>query len=235
MQFLKDKRLSKVFELLGSAHTAADVGCDHGYLSAQLIVSGAAKTAVASDISAASVGKAARLAKRLGIEDRMICAEGDGLKPAAPYSPDKIAVCGMGGELIARILEEGAETAQNAELIVMQPMRGEAELRRYLYENGFGIADELVVREGRRFYQVIAASYGKADVIPDGFPKGWFRFGWVMANKRDPQLVSLLYHYRSVYKRELEKAQKKGVCPDGLEEELERTDRLLAFMTGGEK
>ena len=48
---LKDERLSAVFGLIGSAGLVADVGCDHGYLSAELILSGRAERVIASDIS----------------------------------------------------------------------------------------------------------------------------------------------------------------------------------------
>ena len=217
--------------MIGKAETLADVGCDHGYLSAAAILSGAAPYALASDISPVSARKAERLAKKLRIQDRMTVVCCDGLAAVQceepPYS---IAICGMGGELIARILEKGARCARLADKIVMQPMRGEAELRRYLYENCFRITDERVVREGGRFYQIIAAVPNEQDEIPAGFPKDWFRFGWVMARKRDPELIPLLRHYRGVYKRELEKAEDKGASPERILLEIERTEALLRFM-----
>ena len=228
---LKDERLSAVFGLIGSAGLIADVGCDHGYLSAELILSGRAERVIASDISPVSVNKAAALARAYGIVDRMSAVIADGLSPLKDEpGPYKIAVCGMGGKLIARLLEEGAGEASRAELIVMQPMRGEAELRRYLYENAYRITDERVVREGRRFYQVIAAVPNERDTIPEGFPEGWFRFGWVMAQKREPELIPLLRHYRSVYARELGRARAEGKSPENILAELENTEALLRFM-----
>ena len=230
---LKDARLKAVFELMGEQETVADIGCDHGYLSASLIIEGRVKMAIASDISPVSAQKAAKLAKKLGIEQSMraVCADGlDPLRGAEP--PFAIAICGMGGELIARILERGRESALLARRIVMQPMRGEAEHREYLVKNGYGIEAERVVRERGRYYQVISAVPNGENIIPEGFPKDWYRFGWVMAESREPQLLPLLKHYRAVYERELEKAKSKGRSPEAILRELENTESLIRFIGG---
>ena len=227
---LRDGRLKTVYELLGETELVVDVGCDHGYLAAELVLSGKTGRAVASDVSRASVKKAAGLAERLGISGRMTVLEADGLSSAinadAPY---RIAVSGMGGELIAKLVERNRKEAEKAELIVMQPMRGEAELRRYLFENGFGIVDDRVVLDGGRFYQIIAAKYGVENSVPDGFPKGYYRFGWVAADRHPGELLPLLMHYRSVYLKELEKAKAKGNNPEGILKEIELTDAVIRF------
>lgn len=230
-ELLKDARLSAVFEMLGSSPLVIDVGCDHGYLSAALILEGRAERAIASDISPFSVGKARLLFEKHGISGRAFAVQADGLDSLEGEAPPyKAAICGMGGELIARILERGKQAARSAELIVMQPMRGEAELREYLYRNGFGITDERVEVDSGRFYQIIAAKYGGQNKIPDWFPKDWFRFGWVNAQKRDPNLLALLRHYRSVYERELERAAEKGTRPQSVTDEIARTDKLIEYL-----
>ena len=233
---LKDERLKAVLALIGKCKALVDVGCDHGFLSAAAVLSGAAGYALASDVSPVSAQKADRLAKRLGIADSMTAVCADGLSAAAHLEPPfSVAVCGMGGELIARILDEGADTASKAERIVMQPMRGEAELREYLFKNGFGIIDERVIREGKRFYQVIAAVPNGENAVPEGFPKDWFRFGWVMAEKHPEELLPLLLHYRAVYEKELEKARARGRDPEPLIDEIGRVDALIRFMGPAER
>ncbi len=228
-----DDRLKTVLALIGRCETLADVGCDHGFLSAAAVLTGAADHALASDISPVSARKAERLAKRLGISEKMTVICCDGLAAAAAEEPPyTIAVCGMGGELIARILEKNALAAARAERIVMQPMRGEAELREYLFKNGYGITDERVVKEGKRFYQVIAAVPNGDNTVPDWFPKDWFRFGWIAAEKHPGDLMPLLEHYRAVYARELEKARTRGKDPAPLVNEIERVDALMDAMKG---
>ena len=231
MALLRDERLSAVLRMLGKAELVADIGCDHGYLSAALIEERRAERVIASDISPDSVRKAKKLAEALGISERMRVMEADGLETVREEKlPFKLAICGMGGELIAKLLERDGPAAERAELIVMQPMRGEEELRRYLFRNGFGITDECVAYASGRFYQIIAARFGAENAIPEGFPKDQFRFGWVMAQKRDPNLMLLLGKYREVYSGELEKAKSKGRSPERLVSELKKTDELIAFM-----
>ena len=228
---MRDSRLRAVFEMLGEAPLIADIGCDHGYLAAALLKESRAGRVIASDISAYSCEKAASLADELGLTDRMTVCLADGLDPLRNLEPPyRIAISGMGGELIVSIIENGRESAEKADLIVMQPMRGEAELREYLYRNGFGITDERVVLDDGRFYQLISAKYGAADAIPEGFPKNFFRFGWVMAQKKERMLAPLLEHYLSVYERELEKAQIRGKTPERIVEEICRTRELMAFI-----
>lgn len=230
---LRDERLKAVFELLGETELVLDVGCDHGYLSAALVIEGRAERVIASDISPASCEKASLLARKLGIEGRMTAVCADGLKPLAGVKTlFRIALSGMGGELIRDILIRENALARRAELIVMQPMRGEAELREYLFREGFGAVDERVVLDEGRYYQVIAARYGERDELPEGFPKDWFRFGWVMAQRPEKLLLPLLMHYRAAYEKELEKARKKGKTPAFIVEETERTDALIAFVKG---
>lgn len=223
--------MKAAFEMIGGAETVADIGCDHGFLSAALVVSGRAGRAIASDISEASAAKAERLAEALGISARMKTAAADGLAALEGIDPPyKIAVCGMGGELIARILDRESEKAKKASLIVMQPMRGEAELRRYLFENGYRIEDERVVLDEGRYYQLISAVPNADDEIPEGFPKGYFRFGWVMASKPEPLLLPLLRHYRAVYLKELQKAEAQGRRPGRIVDEIANTDALITFV-----
>lgn len=229
--FLKDERLKAVFELMGESSLAADVGCDHGYLAAALIMSGRADRVIASDISPASVRKAAALAQSLGVSDRLIAVRADGLS-AVPADAEgfTVAVCGMGGELIAKLLEANRSVSERASRIVMQPMRGEAELREYLLTNGFGILDERVVLDSGRYYQVIAARYGAPVELPEGFPVGFYRFGPVMASRPEPCLMPLLRHYLAVHEGELEKAAARGRTPEPLVREAANTRRLIEFV-----
>lgn len=220
-------RLAAAAQMLGTAETIWDVGCDHGHLAAALVLSGAAERVIASDISTASVAKANRLVDSLGLFDRVTVVRADGLSGFSPSGEYKLVICGMGGELIAQLLD-GSDLAKAAELIVMQPMRGEEELRSFLYNNGFGIMDEAVAEEDGRFYQLIAAKYGEPCEIPDWFPKEYFRFGWVMCEKPDDNVAALLSSFRSGHAARLEKAVQHGKTPIKLVRELEAVDSIIS-------
>ena len=228
------ERLGAVLDMLGTAETVWDVGCDHGRLACALLKNGAAKHVIATDISPASAAKALRLLNENGLGDRASVAVADGLSGFLPTGRYKLALCGMGGELIAQILKKGDIAASGAELIVMQPMRGEEELRAFLLENDYEFIDERAVFEDGRYYQLIAARRGKRSVVPSWFPKNYYRFGWLMCEKRDPVLMELLQKYRGVYEAQLQKAAAAGRRPQKLVDELDAVDTILRHITAEE-
>ena len=232
MAIVLGARLDAVAEMLGDWDAAADIGADHGRLAVALLQRGQAKRVIASDISDLSLNKARELAAVCGVEERLSIRTADGLKGLQKAEAGALAIAGMGGALIARILGGSPEIARSAERIVMQPMRGTAELRYYLRHNGFRIEDERVVYETGRYYQLIAARFGEPEPIPEGFPEGVYKFGWVMAQKREPLLFPLLQRYRAGHLKRLEKAKKAGVVPEALVRELEQLDALLRFTEG---
>ncbi len=225
------ERLSNVKDMLGYADSVWDVGCDHGYLASALLASGAAKHIYATDLSPVSVAKAERSFEAKGQMDSVSLAVADGLSGFAPKGDYKLALCGMGGELIAQILSSGSAVAEGASLIVMQPMRGEEELRRFLLEAGYTFVDERVVCDDGRFYQIIAARYGGRDEVPAWFPKGYYRFGWLMCDRYDEALFTLLTRFRGVYASQLEIAEASGTRPQKLVSELAAVDKLIGHLT----
>ena len=149
----------------------------------------------------------------------------DGFSGYAPGSCFCAAIAGMGGELIASILENGQAAAHEAKRLVLQPMRGTRELREYLYKNGYGITDELIIAEGSRFYQLICCRYdGIARPCED---QALLEFGAIAYAKRQPELMTLLERtYGSISKR-IEKAAAAGRAPESLIKELNGVRRLM--------
>lgn len=182
-------RLEKALDMLEGLRCPADIGCDHGYLAAALLERKGCERVAACDISLPSLEKAKRLAQRRGLSDRMTFYAGSGLQVLTPGAWDGAAILGMGGELIASILEEGAFIAEKMQKLVLQPMGGEEELRRYLYEKGFHVQEDVILREGRRYYQMLCVMpAGKRDAWPGGFPKDFFLVGYRGFERRDPLL-----------------------------------------------
>ncbi len=223
-------RLAAILDMLGTRKTVADIGADHGRLAVALLQQQRAQRVIASDISDLSLHKARSLARTCNMEALMDFRVADGLTGLQQNEADALVLAGMGGALIARIFETSPEIAQTAGRIVMQPMRGTAELRYYLHHNGFCIEDERIVCESGRYYQILAARYGEPEEIPEGFPEGVYKFGWVMVQKRDPLLLPLLLRYIAGHKKRLQKAQSAGAAPKALIEELEQLEALARML-----
>ena len=158
-------RLQAAANMINGSHLAADIGCDHGRLSVALLQQGRADRVIASDISAPSLQKATELAARCGLGSRLTTVLSDGMAHLGPDEADAIAICGMGGELIARILEANLPAAKNARCITMQPMRGIEELRQFLRKNEFRIIDERLVLDAA--LGIPFAAFAKARVYGD--------------------------------------------------------------------
>ena len=74
-------RMMAVAALIPDDGVVADIGADHGRLSVWLASRG--RRVIAVDISARSLAKAAALASRCGVAERVACG-GDGLEPLEP-------------------------------------------------------------------------------------------------------------------------------------------------------
>lgn len=182
-------RLKKALEMLGGLKRVADIGCDHGYLAATLLEQNDCQKVAACDISLPSLHKAQILGEQRGLLDRMEFFLGSGLQVLTPGDWDGAAILGMGGELIASILEEGAAVAREMDHLVLQPMGGEKELRQYLYAHCYHVQEDVIVQEGWRYYQLVSVSPAeKQDDWPEGFPKDFFLVGYHSFERKDPLL-----------------------------------------------
>ncbi|MBQ3131865.1 MAG: SAM-dependent methyltransferase [Clostridia bacterium] len=217
--------------MINSAHHAADIGCDHGRLSVALLQQGRAKQVTASDISEPSLEKARLLAQKCSLSDKMHTVVSDGISHLSIGCADAIIIAGMGGELIARILSAAPDVAHSTDAIVMQPMRGVEELRRFLRENSFRIVDERLVLDAGRIYQIISAAPGEPGAIPPWFPQDEYSLGYMMFERGDPLLLPLLEQYKAGHMRRLAQAERKGVSPEALLGIIKRADSLINLAT----
>ena len=161
-------RLEMVASCVNEGEYIIDVGTDHAYIPIFLCKYGKIQNAVASDIREGPLKIANNNIKRFGLEDKISTLLCPGLEKAYLYPQISCAViAGMGGDMIVNILDNNKETAQKINL-VLQPMTHYAQLRKYLYDNGYEISTEKLAKEDRRVYQVICAKYtGKVDTYED--------------------------------------------------------------------
>lgn len=137
-----------------------DVGTDHGYLPCFLVENGLCSGALACDIAVGPLLAAKKHIEQLELEDRITAVLSDGLKalPERASAATDIVIAGMGGELIAKILDEGEEFPKSRRLVLQANTRVPV-LRRYLYETGYEILSESAVQDGKFIYSVICAAY----------------------------------------------------------------------------
>ena len=158
-------RLAACAGLVREGTRLADVGCDHGYVPVSLVLDGRITSAVASDINEGPLESCRRLVRGYKLEDKIKCVLSDGLKNVNGDDVDDILLAGMGGELIADILGN-CPYAKDKHIIINAMTHPEIS-RRWLYENGFEIRNDIIVPEGKHHYSVLDAVYTGCLTKPD--------------------------------------------------------------------
>lgn len=152
-------RLKAAADMLDGGRLTVDIGTDHAYLPAYLVINGITEKVLACDIGIKPLENAARTVESYGLEDKVILRVSDGLEKVSPEEAQEISICGMGGTLIEEILKK-AEWIKNKDIhLVLQPMTHSEDVRRFLCENGFVIREERYVRDSGRVYCCISADY----------------------------------------------------------------------------
>lgn len=160
---LLSPRLRAAADLVRGGAFISDVGTDHAYLPIALALEGKIRGAVASDINEGPYLCALRNVAANGLSKKITAKHTAGLCGIESYGPTDILICGMGGELIASIIDEAPWTKNKKIRLIVQPMTHPEILREYLIKNGFTITHETLVRE-EKIYQIFAAEYtGEAD------------------------------------------------------------------------
>lgn len=149
-----DRRLTLCAEFV-RGNRVCDIGTDHAYLVAELLVAGKCDTAVAADVNEKPLASAKITLEKAGVLDRAELILADGLKNIPDSGITDIVIAGMGGELIYKILSE-CEWLKGKNLI-LQPMSRSEFLIKKLCENGFEILNRRAVTDGKFCYTVINA------------------------------------------------------------------------------
>ncbi len=163
------ERLKAIETLIPKGVRVADIGTDHGHLPISLIKSGKSTRVIACDIREKPLSNARENIIKTateGIELRL----GDGLSPILSGEVDYIVIAGMGGEVIASILDAADWVKDREYTLLLQPMTSADALRKYLSENLFEIESETAVFDADKLYTVIKAVFsGKPQPTSEAF------------------------------------------------------------------
>lgn len=156
------ERLTRVASFVPNGLKVCDVGSDHAYLPVYLIQNDQITSAIAGEVVEGPYQSAVTNVESHGLTEKIQVRLANGL--AAFEESDQVSVitiAGMGGRLIATILEEGLGKLANVERLILQPNNREDELRSWLQEHGFQIITESILEEAGKFYEIIVAEAGE--------------------------------------------------------------------------
>lgn len=168
-EFSTDERLSLCASFVREGTRLADIGTDHGYLPIGLAAEGKIESAVAADIREKPLKSAERNIEKFGVKNVKTVLS-DGLKEISPEDAYDIVIAGMGGELIASIIENAPWLCEGNRRLILQPMTRADSLRSFLCANGFNIIAEKACVCSKKVYSVIVSEYdGKRRECPADF------------------------------------------------------------------
>jgi len=153
-------RLLKIASLVPNGAKLADIGTDHGYIPLYLFMEGVIDSALAMDVNPMPLKRAEDNITNAGYGHLCGFRLSNGLEKLKKHEADVIVIAGMGGLLIRDILHNGKHAIAKGTRLLLQPMIAPSELRQYLFQNGYTIENEYVVREENKFYNIISALPG---------------------------------------------------------------------------
>jgi len=148
-------RLQIIADTITGCDMLADIGTDHANLPIYLMKKGSVKSAIASDVKKGPIEIAEARIRINRLEDKIQTRLGSGLTILKQNEANIIVIAGMGGMLIADIIEASIEVAKSADTLILQPMLDSERLRAYLLQNNFEITDEELAKEDRKLYEVL--------------------------------------------------------------------------------
>ena len=159
-----DARLLSCAGFVRAGAVFADIGTDHGYLPIFLFKSGKISRAVLTDINEGPLSSAKENVLREGLSDKCSFILTDGAAALSGLGITDYAICGMGGELIARIVSSAPHLKKEGTRLILQPMSRPGAVRECLYSLGFDVLDERYSTSGGKYYLTLLAEYtGKVE------------------------------------------------------------------------
>ncbi|MBO4938371.1 MAG: SAM-dependent methyltransferase [Oscillospiraceae bacterium] len=155
-------RLLACADFVAPGDRVADIGCDHGYLSIHLLTNGIASSAIASDVNEQPLQSAMRNAVKYRVRDKMEFYLSDGVRNI-PRDFDSLVCAGMGADTMIHIISSAPWLRESKYRLILQCQSRRPELRRWLYDAGYRINRETLVKDGKFIYTVMEAVYGPGE------------------------------------------------------------------------
>jgi tRNA (adenine22-N1)-methyltransferase len=162
------ERMEAILRLMPEGHTVADVGCDHGFVSMELVLREIGPKVIAMDLREGPLSRARDHIAMRDLEGKVETRLSDGFAALTPGEADACIIAGMGGRVMQKILTEGRDCAMQMSALVLQPQSEIPEFRAFLRENGFRIRkNDVVFDEGKWYFPMLVTPGEEETLSPE--------------------------------------------------------------------
>ena len=155
------KRLLAVASHVEQGAIVADIGSDHAYLPSYLIQKEVIQKAVAGEVVVGPYETAKKSVYRHGVSDKITVRLADGLFAIEENDGiDTVTIAGMGGSLIATILEQGKKRLKHVKRLIVQPNLHAKAIRKWAVANSWELVNEQILKEDGKIYEILVLEKG---------------------------------------------------------------------------
>jgi tRNA (adenine22-N1)-methyltransferase len=225
-------RLRVISRMLAGGEVVADIGTDHAYLPICLVREGKFARAVAADVREGPLRAAEEHIRAAGLSERIRTVLSDGLSALDPADIRTVVIAGMGGRLIARLVQEAYAAGKFAELseILVQPQSEVHLARKALHAAGLRIIGEKMAEDRGKRYLMIRAVPGE-----ERYAEEEYRYGRLLAARKDPVFykeltyrIRQLKHVAEALGEPAEEAASREKRREEISTELAFAERMLS-------
>lgn len=160
-------RLKLIASMMKKGDTVADIGTDHAYLPIYLTKEKISPKVIATELRQGPYEKALGNIQEAGLSEFIELRLGFGLRPIIPGEVDGAVIAGMGGYTISKILKDSPIIARTLKYLILQPMNNQPYIRKEIFDLGYKIVDEDVVKEENKYYEIIVVEIGASKNVDD--------------------------------------------------------------------
>ncbi len=226
-----DQRLKKVVSYIPQGAVLADIGSDHAFVPCYCIQQGLVERAIAGEVNVGPMEAAQGQVALVQLDEQIEVRLGSGLTVLTPGEVTAVTIAGMGGTLIATILEEGRAHLSGEERLILQPNVDAVDVRKWLLEHGYALLSEAIVKENGKIYEILVAEKGEEMIYAeDADIRKWeLLFGPQLMREKAPAFIEKWQTEKEKRQYILEQMQ-QGNDSDVLKEKITKIRRLIEKM-----
>lgn len=156
------ERLTRVASFVEKGSIVADIGSDHAYLPCYLVHQQIAEKAIAGEVAKGPYESARNQVRAEQLQEQITVRFANGLQAIEKEdSVDTVTIAGMGGPLIASILDQDIGRLITVDRLILQPNIHAKAIREWAILNEWKLVAEEILQEDDKIYEILVLERGK--------------------------------------------------------------------------